>query len=276
MLLQCSHLNNLVHTLFNEPAPVESKSAIRISAKWDAFALVTYWCHAKNNAVTRFDYSEGILHSDWIYNNKEGGKALRAKAAFRYSGHTGFLDIDFYEIESKQVASSQDVYGRVYYKESWKSDTARSVDLIECRNRVLADLESMQRDSNSMRECRDFFRSNFRYNYLCMRTISMQQRPFFFSRYLRNAARRWEFPVVRTEKNRNKRYEDYTFEVVFKHNVPSSSLLPQINDTLYIHLFTNDESWLRISSGTVMTGEGILDSADYSFSRATYGFYLKE
>ncbi len=275
-VVQCSHLNTLLKNVFHESVTVEEKPAIRVQNKWDAFALLTYYCESKSLRISEFDYAEGVIRADWVYHGKEGGDRLRAKPVFRYTGHNGFLKVEFAEVESKQVSSSQDVYGRLYYTTRWQSDSARITAFIPRKNRMITILDSMRNDSGRMREYRNFFRSEFRYNYLCLRSIAAKRRSVFFSTFLAGSPHRWNVPLFSAVKNEKEAYRGKKIEVVFKDAMLHTSLLPHIADTLHIHLFSNDSSWIGITPGTVMQGEARLDSVGSFSTHREFYFYLIE
>jgi hypothetical protein len=261
LLTSCASLKNF----FSVP---EEIPPLNIDDKVEAFALATYFIDQHKYDIAEFDYGTGVIKTNYLSLNTGilGTTKLRAKLNFYLTSDNKF-DVKFRDIQmfgSEMLSNGQ-------MREGWKSAKYFDTEYTPVRNNILTYLDSLHSDSLLMTKCMDNFLSQFRYNYIVLKTLTEVGRSRFIEQHYLKRKYQWSLPLVDFQYNKNQDHKK-KYVALFRYTIGDNEFDKLFSNTIYLNVYTDNDSLANYTKKQLVNYEGVLVKADETFASENYNF----
>jgi hypothetical protein len=245
---------------------------IKVKDKMTAFALATYHIDQKDYDIESFDYTGGRISTAYLLYNTGimGTMKLRAKLVFTLMPDNVFevKFVNVQEFDTKYSADGKRIIG--YY---WKDNKYMASEFIPIRNKIVADIDSMQSDPAAVEKCMDRFLGSFRYSYVVLKSLTEVGRARFIQEHYVNRVFEWKLPLVDFQYNKNEKY-DKKYVALFQYNVAGDEKAfgKLFSNTIHMNVYTDDDALAEYAKREPVEYSGVLVSIDETFVSDNFNF----
>jgi hypothetical protein len=246
---------------------------ITVSDRMEAFAISTYYLDTKSYDIETFDYQKGTITTNYLeYNTGIAGTLkLRAKLVISFSS-SHVLGVDFVNVqmyETKYSSNHSRVVG--YY---WKDAGFMGQEYVPVRNKIVMALDSLRSDKDALDACMNHFKSNFKYNYILLRSLTEVGRAKFIKENFIDRTYKWTLPLVDFRYNKNEKYAK-KYVAHFRYDVSGGddrAFGKLFKNTIYLNVYTDDGSLSESAKQESVNYSGVLVNIDETFTADDFNF----